>query len=369
MTVTSTAVPGEDLQETIVSTAATDGVEGICVLAPPDDALLTPTFESTLRTLSVPVFGGIFPKIIHGGTATDSSALVVGLSVEPVVTTVKGLSEPETPFHEALDPTHPAEGYRTGFVFVDAHSDCVEQFIQSIFRTYSVELNVIGGGAGTLDEGSHPCLFTNDGIIGDAAVLAAVPCPTAIGVSHGYTEIAGPFRVTAADGATVHSLDGRPAFELYREVIDAHAGRTVDRENFFEVANSYPFGVTRMDAEQLVRDPFAVDDTGSISCFGTIPDGEFVTVLTGDADSLVEAARSAYEYATAGSVVADLLLFFDCTSRALYLESAFDRELSAVSDHELPVFGALTIGEIANDGAGHLDYYNKTAVVGAIEDV
>jgi hypothetical protein len=53
----------------------------------------------------------------------------------------------------------------------------------------------------------------------------------------------------------------------------------------------------------------------------------------------------------------------------LYLEDKFERELSAVKTDDTPMIGALTIGEIANDGYGHLDYYNKTAVVGAAEEV
>lgn len=358
----------DELHETLVSTAAMETVEGICLFAAPDEALRTEAFESTLQSLSVPVFGGIFPEIIAAGTNTDSGALVVGLSVEPLVRTVDGLSDPDTPFRDALDPTLPADGYESAFVFVDAYSECIEQFIEAIFRTYSTDMNVIGGGAGTLSDDSQPCLFTNQGVISDAAVIATVRAPTSIGVNHGWNEVDGPFRVTAAEGRTLESLDGRPAFELYKAVIEQHADRTVTPENFFEIAKSYPFGITRMDGEKLVRDPFSVEG-GSISCFGAIPEGEFLSVLTGDSESLIEAAGAAYTHAVSGPVDAEALLFFDCISRVLYLESAFDRELAALADHELPVVGALTIGEIANDGAGHLDYYNKTAVVGAIEDV
>lgn len=369
MEVTYCASPGEQLHETLEYMAAMAAVEGICVLAAPHEAFGADAFESTLHGLSVPVFGGIFPEIIHQGTNTDSGAVVVGLSVEPVVTRIDDLSETSTAFRDALDPTLPAAGYETGFVFVDAYSECIEQFIQAIFRTYSVEMNVIGGGAGTLTDDRRPCLFTNEGVVRDAAVFAAVRSPVSIGVNHGYEKVDGPFRVTAADGSTLYALDGTPAFELYRDVVEHHADRTVSSENFFEVAKSYPFGVTRMGGETLVRDPFAVNDDGSMPCFGAIPEGEFLSVLTGDTDSLIEAARSATAYATSGPVDAEALLFFDCLSRVLYLESAFDRELAAVTDHDRPVVGALTIGEIANDGTGHLDYYNKTAVVGAIQDV
>ena len=368
MTVTSTVVPSEDLHETLVSTAASESVEGILLLATPDEPLLTDSFESTLQSLSVPIFGGIFPEIIAEGDNTDSGVLVVGLSAEPVVTTVEGLSDPDTAFRDALDPRLPAKGYRTAFVFVDAYSECIEQFIQALFRTYSVELSVIGGGAGTLGDERSPCLITNEGVIEDAAVIAALHAPTSVGVNHGYKEIAGPFRVTDAEGSTLHTLDGKPAFEQYRDVVERHAGRTVTPETFFKVAKSYPFGISRLDGEQLVRDPFAVED-GSMSCFGAVPEGEFLSVLAGDADSLVDAAHTAADHATSGSFGPESLLFFDCISRVLYLEDDFDRELAAVTDHGLPVVGALTIGEIANDGIGHLDYYNKTAVIGALGDV
>jgi len=124
-----------------------------------------------------------------------------------------------------------------------------------------------------------------------------------------------------------------------------------------------------MAAEQIVRDPYRVAADGSMTCFGEMPEGEFVTVLQGDPDSLVAAAQAAHDHALSGARRPDALCVFDCVSRMLYLDEEFDRELDAVRSETLPLFGALTIGEIANDGSGHLDYYNKTAVVGALSDV
>jgi len=369
MEVTYCQSAGEELRETLGSMEKAESVDGICLLATADEALESDAFEASLHELSVPVFGGIFPEIIHDGTNTDDGALVVGLSVEPVVTTVDELSDPATEFRDALDPTLPADGYETAFVFVDGHSTRIEAFIEALFRTYSVELSVIGGGTGTLDDRRRPSLITNDGLVGDAAIIAAVRSPTSVGVTHGWTEIDGPVRVTESEGSTLISLDGSPAFERYKQIVERHTDRAVTPETFFEIAKSYPFGITRMSGEQLVRDPYAVGDDGSLACFGPVPEGEFMSVLTGDTDSLVEAAEAAYNEATSDPLDADGLLFFDCISRVLYLESSFDRELAAVSDDERPVVGALTLGEIANDGTGHLDYYNKTAVVGAIEDV
>ena len=62
-----------------------------------------------------------------------------------------------------------------------------------------------------------------------------------------------------------------------------------------------------------------------------------------------------------------MVLFIDCISRVLYLEEAFAQELSAVHEPDVPLIGALTLGEIANTGEDYLEFYNKTAVIAVLE--
>lgn len=358
----------DDVTDAVTATVTADHVEGLMLFAAADDRPAE-LFEDVLGSLDVPVFGGIFPELIYRGEKVTTGAVVCGLTTEPQVTTVPGLSDPEAEYGAHLDPDLPVEGYETAFVFVDAYATEIERFIDSLFRTYSVEFNYIGGGAGSLDMEQQPCLFTGDGVVEDSAVVAAVSSPLELGVKHGWQEIAGPFRVTDADGPTLNSLDGTPAFSVYSDVVDDHAGRAVTRDNFFEIAKGYPFGVARIEGEQIVRDPFEVTDEGGLNCFGDVPEGEFVHILEGDPDSLVNAAQQATTAAQGDETTADTLFFFDCISRVLYLEEAFDRELAHATVAGTEMVGALTIGEIANDGAGHLDYYNKTAVVGTGREI
>lgn len=354
----------ENEAEQILSEATCNGLAIFAAQEP-----LTSSFERFLQTVDVPVFGGLFPEIIYRGTKHETGAIVCGLTTPPVVTTVHELSDPDEEYTAQLDPDLPVDGYETAFVLVDAYATEIERFVESLFRTYSVELNYIGGGAGTLDLEQKPCLFTNDGIVEDSAVVAAVKSPLQLGVKHGWQEIAGPFRVTDADGPRLNALDGRPAFSVYKEIVDSHAATTLTRENFFEVAKAYPFGIARIDGEQIVRDPFEVVDEDGLNCFGDVPEGEFVHILEGQPASLIDAAQQAKTQTDADQTESEALLFFDCISRVLYLEDEFQKELARVKTDETPTVGALTIGEIANDGTGHLDYYNKTAVVGAIDRI
>jgi len=358
----------ESIRMAVREVASRDAVEGILLCAAPDDGL-DEWLDPFLRELDVSVFGGVFPEVIHDGENKGSGAVICGLSSEPHVTTIRGLSGADPDYTSTLDADLPLDGYETAFVFVDAYATNIQEFIESLFRTYSVELNFIGGGAGTLEAEQHPCLFTNEGIIEDSAVMAAVESPITLGVEHGWREIAGPFRVTDADGGTLRRLDGQPAFSAYKSAVDEHAESELAADDFFETAKAYPFGIARMDREQIVRDPFEVTEEDGLDCFGAIPEGEFVHVLKGEPESLIDAARRAKTEARDSDTPVEGLFFFDCISRVLYLEDKFERELSAVKMDDTPMIGALTIGEIANDGYGHLDYYNKTAIVGAVEEI
>ena len=359
---------GDVLRDELTSLSSQERVEGLLVLATPSVDITADSFETTLESLSVPVCGGLFPQVIVDGESRTSGLLAIGLPTSPTVTVVSELSEAD----DELDASLPAGGSEAAFVFVDAHADAdgVGSLIDALFRTYSVGLSVVGGGAGRLDGGGEPCLFTGDGVIEDAAVMAAVDQPIGIGVRHGWNEVAGPFRVTDADHGTIRELDGESAFEVYQEAIETNTDATLHREDFFETATAYPFGISRLDGEPIVRDPFAVDGD-AISCFGPVPEGEFVTVLAGDPDSLIDAAEQAADTALTEKPIADgagTLCVFDCISRHLYLDETFDQEVAAIDAGGWPMVGALTIGEIANDGTGHLDYYNKTAVVAAVSD-
>lgn len=347
---------------------ARESIRGITAFIAAGSEPTPEALNPVLCDLSTPVFGGVFPEVVYEGEAFAEGAVVAGLSVRPDVTTITGLDDPERSFGAAL-PDEVAPG-RSAFVFVDAFADQIGAFTRTLFSRYGLEYDFVGGGAGTLEYGRRQCLVTGRGLVRDAAVFATVEASTGVGVKHGWQDVAGPFRVTESSGRTVSSLADRPAFEVYKRAVEADSGRDLNRQEFFEIAKSYPFGISRLGGERIVRDPHAVTDDGSLRCFGDVSEGEMVHVLNGNPDSLISAVEETYRTATADrDATGDgCVLLFDCISRVLYLEDDFERELAAVGDDGHPDFGALTIGEIANDGRGNLEFYNKTAVTAIFEE-
>ncbi len=344
----------------------------LMVLACDADNLEAEILDPILRSCSKPVFGGVFPQIIHDRKALEHGALVLGLRSKVRCGVVPGLSDPGGDFFgtilELFGEADPTE--QTMFVFVDGLSTRITALIDSLFNCLGLLPNYIGGGAGSLCFQQKPCLFTNQGLLQDAAILALADIRSSIGVAHGWAPISDAYKVTEADRNTVISLNWRPAFEVYKEVVEAHSGRTFAAEPFFDLAKSYPLGIAKLDAEMIVRDPIILDGT-KLVCVGEVAEGGHVHILNGDLDSLVAGATHARELAQAGFAGeggADRsMLFVDCISRVLFLEQDFERELRAV-DVGLPMAGALTLGEIANTGDAYLEFYNKTSVVGIFDD-
>jgi hypothetical protein len=108
-------------------------------------------------------------------------------------------------------------------------------------------------------------------------------------------------------------------------------------------------------------------------CVGEVPEGSFVRILNGTEESLVAAAAKACEKAQqAHKQLTDqpvqLGCFIDCISRVLFMGDNIVNEFAQVSG-DYPLFGALTLGEIANSGKDYLEFYNKTAVLGLMSEV
>ena len=186
------------------------------------------------------------------------------------------------------------ESTKTMLLFVDGFSKCIGNFIDCLFNVFGLEINYIGGGAGSLSLEQKPCLFTNEGVFQDSAVLAMFDVKSGIGVRHGWKSVEGPYKVTQSDKNSIKTLDWRPAFEVYRHVVQQHSGRSFEKENFFELAKAYPFGITKIGTERIVRDPVMLGAEDVLICVGEMTEGSFVDILHGSKTSLIEASGEAF---------------------------------------------------------------------------
>ncbi|TVQ67625.1 MAG: histidine kinase [Balneolaceae bacterium] len=347
-----------------------EDVLGLMVLASDENGWTPEIVDPILQACSIPVFGGIFPQIIYEQQNYEKGTIVIGLPKHPDVLIISGLSDPdaehEMQLEEYADSWIDTEEECTLVVFVDCLSKRISELVQSLFFTLGLEQNFIGGGAGSLSFRQKPCVITPEGLQKDVAVLARLPMPSGVGVAHGWLPISKGMKVTESERNVIKSLEWRPAFEVYRELVEADSGLTFRDENFFDIAKCYPFGITKHGTEMVVRDPLMVDDHSGMVCVGEVPQGCFVKILTGTQDSLVAAAGRARQLAEESFPDAqkgnEMAFFIDCISRVLFLGDGITEEIRTAAANR-SLFGALTLGEIANNGQDYLEFYNKTAVL------
>lgn len=353
--------------------ATSAGARAVLVLAGDGVAWPEATVTPLLLQQSVPVFGAVFPEVIYGVEHSATGLVVVGLDNHAEVTVVRGLDQPATNYATALAEVPTVQD--SLLVLVDGLAPYIARFVEAVFDQVGGGPTFLGGGGGSLSFQTRPCLFTPQGLLAGAGMLVSLDTALAVGVRHGWQAIAGPFIVTRTEGNIVEQLDYRPAAEVYRECVQPRVHAELDADNFFGHSKGYPFGIERFDGSLLVRDPIVLKGDALV-CVGEVPEQTAVRILRGDADRLIEAAAEGADAALQGlngRVGGGLLI--DCISRVLFLGERFGEELEAVQSRlraanpdVRPLFGALTLGEIANNGEHCLEFYNKTLVLGAFAD-
>lgn len=346
-------------------------VKGLLVLACDANNYIPQEIDPVLQALKKPVFGGVFPAILFNNRKHDKGFILVGCERDITVNIIEKISLTDTVLDdEILKLSDNYTKTKTMFIFIDGFAERINSFIESIFTIYGLEFNYIGGGAGSLSLKQKPCILTNKGLKQDCAILAGIDLDSGIGVKHGWSSISGPYKVTAAEKTVIKELDFKPAFNVYKEAVEKHSGKTLYKNNFFNVAKGYPFGINKIDAEKVVRDPLFIGEDNSLICVGEVETGCFVDILSGNKNSLVIAAKHAIKdsFKNFPGIPANFIFFIDCISRVLFLNEDFSHELDDVYSFAkgLPLFGALTIGEIANNGKEYLEFYNKTSVIGCL---
>ena len=322
-----------------------------------------------LNSLNISFIGGIFPSLISGEIHHETGAIIQSFShvQKPVV--IRDLVQPLSQIKTISIPK--TDDKFTQLVLVDGIASHISNFLFEMYNTFGNSVNYLGCGAGSISLESKPCLITNEGVLKDAALICLLDKKSELGVRHGWKNIEGPFVATKTEGNTIHELNWEPAFDFYKKLIHNHSDIEIGKDLFLNISKSYPFGIYKEESEFIVRDPIIVDGT-SITCIAEVPENTILYLLTSDKKTLLAAAGSTFKTTTPIIHKAHTGLIFDCISRALFLGQDFKNELSAVyqsfqkyAPGVLPE-GALSLGEIALNGRGDLEFFNKTLVTGII---
>lgn len=318
--------------------------------------------KKVLESNTLPIIGGIFPELIADGERKENGFLVIPLCYK-LHTCLLDLSKQREDVQQqirsfALESELENPGI---FCFTDALSPEKTDMIDMLYDTWGPHAKYIGGGAGSLSFTSFPCIIHNQQVCERAAVIGLMDAEISVGVAHGWTPISDPIKVTETNGNTIISLDWEPAFEVYKKLIFEHSNTLISKDNFFDVAKSYPLGLVRLDSEMIIRDPYATENN-QLHIVDNVPEGEYIRIMNGDMESLLKGAKTAVSNAFVNADVEHTEQFcVDCISRVLYMQEEFSQELALLNQEKL-MNGILTIGEIANPGDSVLELFNKTIV-------
>jgi hypothetical protein len=353
------------LKENLLNLTLQTDVKSVLIFLADEDHPTGEVLDPILQKAQIPIIGGVFPELIYSGNRYSKGILLLPLPMV-IKTQLFDLSKNEEDYLRQLEREQKAtlEKSSTLFVFTDALSPNKERFIESLFNFFGINTVYFGGGAGSLKFKSFHCIIDNQGMHINSAVIGLVNKKIALGVAHGWHAISEPLKVTKTDKYKIEGINWKPAFEVYAKIVESHSGRKFTKNNFFEIAKSYPLGVTKIDDEMIVRDPIMVTNN-TIHTVDIVNEGEYVKILHGNMDSLLTGAKSAKDIAVARAdkeILQNPFFCIDCISRVLFMQDAFKKELDVIGQDRV-VNGILTIGEIANSGESFLEIYNKANAV------
>lgn len=238
-----------------------------------------------------------------------------------------------------------------------------------------------GGSAGDDMAFEETKVFTEDEVATDAVALAVMASkkPFSLSVDHGHSPISPPFEVTKSEGSTVYELDGRTAFEVWKEQIrrDAAARYDIDvdevgpdDEELGFLLTRYEFGLETEDGNYKMRWPGPTAAThgtdGPLEFACGIPEGIVFRVCHATNQDEIDSPRKAGLEARErmGDQEAAGALMFDCVCHKAILEDEFYKAVEAAHDAlEVPLAGFETYGEVCLREGEMSGFHNTTTSI------
>lgn len=241
------------------------------------------------------------------------------------------------------------EGDDTLLLFLDGLTPDAASLLDRLYLEIGDRVSFAGASVGSESFRAAPCLFDNASFLQDAVLALMLPRNAGPALAHHYCGNDALRVATDIAGNRIKAINGRLAFDVYRDLMKSEYGIDLDRGNFYDYAVHFPFAFNRISGEPLVRIPVAVEEDGAILCIGEIPENALLGVVRAIEAGNLAAAREVG--AAMRAERARGVMVFYCAGRFLHQgEAAAAAELAALAATiaPVPLFGALSLGEIAN---------------------
>lgn len=257
-------------------------------------------------------------------------------------------------FAEQLSEGVKGEKPSIAFLFSDALAGNGTDMVRGIFDVLGSDFRIAGGAAGDDMNFKKTYQYFNDELLTNAVVGFGITgdIKVAVGASHGWQPIGASRVVTKAEGTNLIELDGKPAFEIYKDYFAERAGDF--KKALSLAAVTYPLGMKAEGVDELmIRVPLAVADDGSIVCGAEVVEGSEVSLMIGTLASAMQAAKDTVQ--TLVELVPDanprVVFVSDCIARKILFADRGHEEialLKTIGGPQSVIFGFYSYGQIAS---------------------
>ncbi|MET0068369.1 MAG: FIST C-terminal domain-containing protein [Candidatus Thiodiazotropha sp.] len=343
---------------------------GILALVAEKDQASIPDLQSLCQGIGLPLVGAVFPEIHNNGQFFRSGALLILL--DPMADYAQLIELAQTEEAQTAQVAAAADAIRsllipdqstTLLMLFDALVPNIGTLLESFYLQLAESVHYAGANAGSETFQPMPCLFDDQRLIGNGLLLLLLRPQAGAVLEHGYQVPDQLIVATSTEGNRIISIGWQPAFDVYREHIQSLYGIEVTRENFYDYAVHFPFGILRADEEVLVRIPVALESDGSLFCVGEVPEHVVLTLLEAPQGDALQTDRLLAS--RLGGQQPSVLTFY-CAGRRMHLgESQAAEELQHLQTHlnATQLYGALSLGEIGSSQRGGYPLFHNATLV------
>ncbi|MDH5680714.1 MAG: FIST C-terminal domain-containing protein [Spirochaetota bacterium] len=324
-----------------------------------------PSIQKVFQNLSLDVVGAVFPELIVDYGFKRSGLIVFLFPQMPSHKIIPNLTRDSSNISSSLEEIVSLDSpdKETLFLVFDSMVGSISSILENIYMELADEVNYLGVNAGSETFRPMACLFDSRDLVQDGVLAIALRDHPGGVVEHGYRVPEKLRLATATQGNRVISIGLRMAYEVYQEILQEHYGVSLTKDNFYENAVHFPFGIIRANNEVMVRIPVQLEEDGSLFCVGEVPANETLTVLkASDSDSpdtIMALKKKVFAEENPG------YMLFYCAGRRMHLGDGANEELSNLKDalEGSESYGALSLGEVGSTRQGDYPLFHNAALV------